>query len=371
MWFDLFYDKFAKNNYYNNELTKGVIIDDFNDVSYTSYTNEQAYQFFHKKFPDEDRLPKFLIKSSMYKLYCYTKYVNDIETIFTVVSINSTILKNLIRYKKDIPNKEFLKKLLFKHYHHTKTNREITSTFYNKEDTIIKIDGNINYVITTVTKPVDYIMDEEINDPIFINDTIKLFKYQKASIYWMLQKERGIAKIRIKKEQKILSRKELLQGSIIKYNLNPEVVIKNIYYDIGKHTYNYIHNRDELAFFGGGLIDEVGLGKTIQMIALSKLNPSTAPYISKIDKTKLYSKATLVLCPNHLCGQWARELKNRLSDKDNTNVINIMTKTHFNKYTHYDILNADFVILSYTFLDNNAFVSKWIPELSKSCEKII
>jgi len=120
-----------------------------------------------------------------------------------------------------------------------------------------------------------------------------------------------------------------------------------------------------LAFFGGGLIDEVGLGKTIQMITLSKLNPSTEPYINKMDKTKLYSKATLILCPNHLCGQWVRELKNRLSNKDNTSVINIMTKTHFNKHTYHDILNADFVILSYTFLDNNAFVSKWIPKLSK------
>ena len=83
MWLDLFYDKFARNHGYNNRLTKDIVIEDFNDGSYTLYINKQAHEFFHKKFPDQI-LPKFLVNSNMYKLRCYTKFDNISRIEFCV-----------------------------------------------------------------------------------------------------------------------------------------------------------------------------------------------------------------------------------------------------------------------------------------------
>jgi len=351
MWCNLIYDKYANDHHYNNKLTKNITIKDLNDGSYTVYTNQKARSTFNDKFPNQ-KLPEFLIKVGMYKLYYYTKVINNTHVAITVVAVNSKILNHYIKHNKDIPNSIFLKRLCQFHHHYTKENNDVLSMFYSKNDQIKKIDGNVNYVVNTVTQAVDYAMDDEINNPLFINNKIKLFRYQKCSIYWMLQKEKSV----------VSNKQQEVSPSEIQYNLNSEVILNDVYFDIGKHTFEQVHNRKKLKFYGGGLIDEVGLGKTIQMITLSKLNPTLRSYLSNNNKTKLCSRATLILCPNHLCGQWNREFKRMLSDK--TKVIDIRTKRHFNKYTYHDILNADFVVVSYTFLDNPAYTNEWRENIS-------
>ena len=101
-------------------------------------------------------------------------------------------------------------------------------------------------------------------------------------------------------------------------------------------------------FRGGGLFDEVGMGKTLQIIALINLNFSK--YNSIIKNNKLYSKATLIIVPNHLCGQWLREFGIHVNN--NLNIIQLLTKRHYNKYTYFDIINCDIVIISSNFFIN-------------------
>jgi len=147
--------------------------------------------------------------------------------------------------------------------------------------------------------------------------------------------------------------------------MNEEVILGNVYYDMYNQSFNMLNDRKSLEFVGGGLIDEVGLGKTIQILTLSMLNPSiSTEYVKKSDETHLYSRGTLILCPNQLCGQWEREIQDKISADYDPQIIKIMTKPHFDKYTYQDLLDADFVIVSYTFLDNKAFTLPWSQKVS-------
>jgi len=76
------------------------------------------------------------------------------------------------------------------------------------------------------------------------------------------------------------------------------------------------------------------------------------------------SKATLIFCPNQLCGQWIRELNDKISSKCKFKIISLMTKRDFDKYTYNDLLDADFVIVSFTFLGNKIFTLQWTPKIS-------
>jgi SNF2 family DNA or RNA helicase len=104
----------------------------------------------------------------------------------------------------------------------------------------------------------------------------------------------------------------------------------------------------KIYFRGGGLFDEVGMGKTLQIITLINMNKSKTN--SLVHGDKIYSKATLIIVPNHLCGQWAREFQIHL--KDQLRTINLLTKAHYKKYTYFDFTNADVVIVSANFFTN-------------------
>ncbi len=126
-------------------------------------------------------------------------------------------------------------------------------------------------------------------------------------------------------------------------NLNWMLNIENKLY-----SEEYDELTKKLEFKGGGLFDEVGMGKTLQIITL--INTNVSKYNSMVKGTQLYSKATLVIVPNHLCGQWAREFDIHLSKP--IKIINLLTKVHYKKYSYFDFMNADVVIVSANFFTN-------------------
>lgn len=120
--------------------------------------------------------------------------------------------------------------------------------------------------------------------------------------------------------------------------------------DIEKSNYSdeFANCKKQIIFKGGGLFDEVGMGKTLQIITL--INHYKTQYTSKIKNNKLFTSATLIIAPNHLCGQWFREFDIHLEKP--IKIINLLTKVHYKKYTYYDFMNADVVIVSANFFFN-------------------
>ena len=114
------------------------------------------------------------------------------------------------------------------------------------------------------------------------------------------------------------------------------------------YTDEYKEIKDKIIFRGGGLFDEVGMGKTLQIITL--INNNKTKYNLYNKSNKLYSKGTLIIVPNHLCGQWLREFENHLIKP--LKIIQLLTKKHYYKYRYYDIINADVIIVSANFFTN-------------------
>jgi hypothetical protein len=128
--------------------------------------------------------------------------------------------------------------------------------------------------------------------------------------------------------------------------------INNVNWMLNIENFNYTDEfeniKKKIIFKGGGLFDEVGMGKTLQIITL--INHNKTKYISKVKNNKIYTKATLIIAPNHLCGQWLREFDIHLNNS--LNIISLLTKKHYNKFTYYDFIKADVIIVSANFFFN-------------------
>lgn len=138
-----------------------------------------------------------------------------------------------------------------------------------------------------------------------------------------------------------------IKTQLYPYQINNLNWMLNIENKIYSDEFNDI--KPKCIFRGGGLFDEVGMGKTLQIITLINHSRRTGN-IQLVRNNKLYSKATLIIVPNHLCGQWTREFE--LHTIKPLNIINLLTKRHYNKFSYYDLINADVVIISSNFFVN-------------------
>ena len=179
----------------------------------------------------------------------------------------------------------------------------------------------------------------------FKNIQTKLYLYQQHNVKWMMDLENTIDN----------------KNNFIKYHNKYIIKYKDLYID----TYNerfYLHKppNDIFFYYGGILIDEKSLGKTLSLITLSlqnierkieKNNIIEYVYNSK-SKKLLKTNSSLIICPHNLCNHWLNEIKKHVHPDiyQNLNIILINNKIQYQKITYQDILNADFVIISSNFL---------------------
>ena len=369
-WISLFYDKCVGKNdrSFTNEITRNIVMDDLcEENGYECISGPSASDIFNKKVKDSDygqshestHVPE--LDPQLYNTKIYLKICENLPVCIVTILINTKILQKLVDTKQNIPNEDFLTKLCKYHSLYDKQTKQAellmgtNMAFASNKDA--QIQSNISNTVKKVMEAAEYKLSDAIDDPYDPVEkydilTTKLFDYQKCSIGWMVNKEKSASK------------------NVIKYNVNDEVLLGEIYFDLVTHEFNSIHNRKELKFYGGGVIDEVGLGKTIQVTTLSLLNQAHNISQTQNNSTKFFSRATLILCPNTLCGQWKRELIRMISKKYSPNIISMLTKREFDKYTYEDLLDADYVIMSFTFLDNKNFTDMWTTKLgTKSYNK--
>jgi SNF2 family DNA or RNA helicase len=211
--------------------------------------------------------------------------------------------------------------------------------------------SNVNYISNKNSKTFDILLDHsqivnKISNIILDNDKYEAYLY-------CLKLELNIINTLIAEILENTPKSDIVVTDFtnIKTNLYP-YQINNVNWMLNIENFNYSEEYDEIkkkiVLKGGGLFDEVGMGKTLQIITL--INHNKTKYLSKVKKDKIYTKATLIIAPNHLCGQWLREFDIHL--KKPLNILNLLTKRHYNKYTHYDFLKADVVIVSANFFFN-------------------
>jgi hypothetical protein len=105
---------------------------------------------------------------------------------------------------------------------------------------------------------------------------------------------------------------------------------------------------------GAILADEMGMGKTIELIGLVLANP--AGKLPKLDNY-LPTKATLIICPNHLTAQWITEVNKSTKLK----TVLLTTMKEVKEISYNDILEADVVVASMHLLKNPTYFALHAP----------
>jgi SNF2 family DNA or RNA helicase len=322
----LFYDKFCQDHRYQNPYTSKITFNDLYNSDYTVHEGKDAITEFNK-FGGIYTIQTD-IDTDFYQLSFFIIPPNADKQEIKVfcVCVNHQKLKDVIA---NIPNRDFL----------------VTACSYHCAYTSKKVENTINDAVklkagNATTDPTDPIIEQ----PDFTK--LKLFDYQKRTINWLLDTE--------KKHKKI------------NYSFNDEIFFGDIVYDSVKKNFIFVEDRKKIEFKGGLLGDEMGLGKTFEMITLSLLNPAKNISYIQDNEPLLNSRATLIMSPNHLSNQWIREFAKTVNDEYNLKVIPLMTKIHHDKTTYLDILDADFIIVSYNFLGNECYYDNWISKISNA-----
>lgn len=340
------YDKYGGTGHgFNNPITNKISIKSLfetrTDDPNTEYiVGDKAIKTFNEMFHDT---PNFAIPLdidfSVISLHMFNFAENGCKISITIVGIDINALVKYYSTRKTIPNREFICSACRFHISYETGIGDTGET----SDTIV------SDITKKVIVPNPDIMDPIIDHPDFIIEGKSLYDYQRRTIRWMLETEK--------------QKKKIHYG----HNYKFELEIGPFVYDIITKSLLLKEERPYVQFNGGALIDEVGLGKTIQMLTLCLLNPPLVQDMSYIDRTNnmFKSSATLVICPNQLCGQWEREIKNMIT-RTGLKIVLMLTKVHFDKYTYQDLLDADFVIVSYNFIGNSCFANKYLSNLTKS-----
>ncbi len=158
---------------------------------------------------------------------------------------------------------------------------------------------------------------------------VKLFEYQQKSIMRMIEIENNI-------------NMDFVRSSV--FEMDNHKIIWDPHFDtiVDKEAITKVKSN------GGILSDTMGLGKTITIIGL--MHYGKVCNREEIATDKIYSKATLIIVPSHLAKQWVDEYIK--AHKTTKKAVVILTKTHHDKTTYQDIIEADIVIVTIQFLLN-------------------
>ncbi len=171
---------------------------------------------------------------------------------------------------------------------------------------------NISRVITKVSK--DYHKSKCIDQPEFIKT--QLYFYQKVNIYWMLMREHQPLKVDLSEDFVIN------WGPQIEINLTTRQIINKL-----KSKINSSNGMNE--FIGGCLCDDVGLGKTVQILTLALAKPST----------------TLIIIPPHLVNHWTDEFNKHVNNIFDAKLIICNNKTDIYDLAQYNESTSRLIVI--------------------------
>lgn len=335
----LIFDKAIDNDHsFTNKITASISLAELFTSDYACLEGMEAIEEFNK-FKELENIPTNL-NDKLYKPYLFNYSLKGAKIKIMIVAINNNLLENYVLNKTQIPNKEFFISLCNSDILYSKVSSGSNLYSYGSKK---EVETTIDTIINTVRKPNGSIGDPAEEQPSYC--TLPLYEYQKKTIRWMKERE--------------------LNPVQIYYNPNDELIIGNIAYDSGEQNFVPAFDRKKIVFNGGALIDEVGLGKTCQMMVLSLQNQAhNINYIQR-GLPMLFSRATLVLCPNHIGSQWCDELVKFAKKEYNLNIVKLFWKPDHDNCSYTDLLDADFVITTFQFIDNKSLQDQFRPKISE------
>jgi len=343
----LIYDKATAGLHsFSNVLTIDITIESIFKGKIEPLEGQEALDYYNNMMDDNFKIPSD-VPLDIYNFHCFQFNNENVHIVVTLMSANNKLLEEYYNKYGKIPNSEFISDVCKYHKNYMRhTIQHQLSKIQPTDNSMNDINMKTTNIVETALKPNSSCFDPMIDQPPYLKQN--LYNYQKRTIQWMVDTEKNHTK---------------LNYSI---NADSEIKLGNIIYDPYSKTFSPQSNYNSLVFAGGAIIDELGLGKTIESITGSILHPSANISYTRNDN-KLYSRATLIICPNNISGQWKREFDLMIDNTSkNLDVKCIFTKTHYKNISYIDLLDADFVIVSFNFLGNKCFVDPFIQNITKS-----
>lgn len=326
---------------YNNNLTKHITVESLFSSNHKYIEGSDAIRLYNEHNTQQKISVSITNHNGLYTPYYFVFENGKLEYRVMLVAVDNDLLsKACAKNKQQVPEMDFLSDVC--NSNRLYVNGGMDSADIDRDIEKVLIDKNIKEIVKKAIVPNADPTDPIEQQPEFAK--MRMYEYQKKTIKWMLSRELDKKKICINKR---------------------EIPFGNVVYNFTSKKFLDADNITCAEFFGGALIDEVGLGKTYQMIATSLLNRCKLDTYTTKDSNDIFSKATLVICPNQLVGQWSREIENVIKSEAKIKVIPLFTKIHFDKYTHEDLLNANFVITSFNFLSNECFLGSFLPKMKE------
>jgi SNF2 family DNA or RNA helicase len=332
-------DKYvAGSRAYNHKLTKDITVETLFLSDYKCVESTEALQLYNKYNSGEQIPTSLLSHNGLYNLNYFVFTNNGLDYRIMILIVDNDILIQHHTNGQAIPDVNFLMTACKDNSLYSEGGVPMPDKHAKKT----AVDKNVKEITENAVKPNADSTDPILKQPDYAK--LNMYPYQKKTTKWMLSRELERRSICIDKD---------------------DVSFGDIVYDIPKKKFLNINSRNYVEFHGGALVDEVGLGKTYQMIATSLENRVKNFSYTTTNSDKVNSKATLIICPNQLVGQWAREMDNVIKSELGLKIIPFFTKIHFDKYTYEDLLNADFVVTSFHFLSNQCFLNPFVSKISK------
>lgn len=273
-----------------------------------------------KKIIHENKLFVFLfVKQNILIEAIKNNCINTMDVKIISKMLTPDINTDLKSY--NIPNKE-----------------EIVDLDYQHSDLDIKL---YNYQLKTVKWMTD-IEKNCLNDSLF--DDNNLFKFESSislkNLIFKNNDDNNNPNINVYNEY-------IINNDINDDKMKKSNALDNYYYDDLNYELTEKPVKHSFVSKGAILADEMGLGKTLECVSLILINNK----IPENKKTGIYfnTKATLILCPNHLINQWEEEI---LKYSKKIKCVKIGTILHRNKLSIKDILESDIVLVSLNYVIN-------------------
>lgn len=380
-------DNYVRFYYYYSEYSVYPYLDykSIDEMNNDQYEIVKKYNYFIKPLPNN--YTKSVIVARVEKVI---ENGSD-PKYFMNYYVNNKVIENIKMNKKE-----------------SRINNTVTHIFIQQK--LNEIFNKTNYSLSKIIDNLPIVKTDlrENLDVDLLLDTVSLYNYQLSDIEWMNKIESNV----------------LDENNVVKYQYTPAYGVANNqfllhngnlfpnYFDI--NTYN---TSVEFRYYGGNIISEVGLGKTlIVLYHILKDNLKTQDFYSRyveftdscnyfykrgkskgencikkrfnemyckehrrtpfVDKrcinfknlddfditNYIYNKdskdyiktnASIIICPNHLCDQWVQEYYSKFKNKHR--LLLIVTSDQFDNLTFGDILFADIVVISYNFLLNKRY----------------
>lgn len=368
--------------------------------SYYGY-DFNIYPYLNYKTQEEMEKDQRIIKN--YNIFLRNKDIK--KQLFILIKVNKRENKYYVTYYINNSVLEDVKK----NKRNYRINLLVDVLINYKRENLCEV--NTKKLELILNKTYSYSINDNINNNNnndVLKDNIKLYNYQKDDINWMNLIESNVKD----------------NTNIIKFTNSPTYSVLNnefLLYNWTLFPVNLINNmyKNEVTFryYGGNLISEMGLGKTLIVLyhIISKINNTYNNFVEftencnyfykrgklkgkvckntcEIDKlyckehmdspfidkrhinlknlsefnpmnfiirkqNKLYIKtnSTLIICPNQLCDQWLQEYYDKF--KTSCRILLVVTYDQYTNITLADILFSDIIIISYNFLLNARYIS--------------